>query len=305
MLRTRAAADLARRDADGRAGRLHPAPADRQDLRRHDRERGSPAAGRGRCGRAGERRQSARAQSRRPHLELVPPGAPEKPDHAADVYRWDVFVLCGDPKSPESGAMYHAGVSENGWFTDPDNMGVDPAGRLWVCTDGPPDAGFNDGALRHGDRGARSRAAAALLSPAGRRRKCARRPSRRTAGPCSSRSSIPASFGYDGEDAASVADADTNWPDFIEGSPPRPRSSCSAARTRISSAAECSQDAEMRRCTPSRLSANASNTFRAVSSRKICSLSPPRVAYSSARCMKPASGVVSGAFPSALKSVAM
>ena len=77
-------------------------------------------------------------------LELTPPGAPDRPDHAAETFAWDVFILCGDPSDPASGAMCNPATSANGWFTDPDNISVDPAGRLWVTTDGPPDAGFND-----------------------------------------------------------------------------------------------------------------------------------------------------------------
>src|SRR3546814_20345909 len=77
-------------------------------------------------------------------LELIPPGAPSAADHAAESFAWDIFALCGDPSDPEQQARYHAGTSAAGWFVDPDNLGLDPQGRLWVCTDGPPEPGFSD-----------------------------------------------------------------------------------------------------------------------------------------------------------------
>ena len=100
---------------------------------------------RGRCGRAGQRRQSARAQSRWPPARAGPAGAPDKPDHAADVYRLGrLRAVRRSERARRAARCATRDVPANGWFTDPDNLGVDPAGRLWVCTDGPPDAGFND-----------------------------------------------------------------------------------------------------------------------------------------------------------------
>lgn len=155
-------------------------------------------------------------------LELVPPGAPEKPDHAADNYRWDVFVLGGDPAVPTDEARYHPDVTENGWFTDPDNIGVDPAGRLWVTTDGPPPQNHVD-ALYVMDTEGPGRALSRLfyIPPVGSE--------------CCSPAFTPdgtslfLSIQHPGalrldenEDATSVANAGTNWPDFIDGMPARP-----------------------------------------------------------------------------------
>lgn len=132
-----------------------------------------------------------------------------------------MFALCGDPNDPSSGAKYHPGTSENGWFTDPDNMGVDPAGRLWVCTDGPPDAGFNDALYvmaTEGDERALSRL---FYSPPRGAEVCSPTftPDGRT---MFISIQHPGGLRQDGDDATSIADAGTNWPDFVEGGPARP-----------------------------------------------------------------------------------
>ncbi|MFI0846205.1 PhoX family protein [Mesorhizobium sp. IMUNJ 23232] len=155
-------------------------------------------------------------------LELVPPGAPDKPDHAAEKFAWDVFVLCGDPAVPADECRYHPDTSANGWFTDPDNIGVDPAGRIWVTTDGPPPEDLAD-ALYAMDTEGPGRALPKLfyIPPVGSE--------------CCSPAFTPdgttlfVSIQHpgalrlgDNEDATSVADAGTNWPDFSDGMPARP-----------------------------------------------------------------------------------
>lgn len=154
-------------------------------------------------------------------LELTPPGAPEAADHAADRFRWDVFILCGDPADPASGAMCHPETSANGWFTDPDNLAVDPEGRLWITTDGPPDAGFND-ALYVTDTDGPGRGLPRLfyLPPVGSE-VCspAFTPDGRT---LFISIQHPGEVGLDREDATSIADLDTAWPDFVAGTPARP-----------------------------------------------------------------------------------
>lgn len=69
-------------------------------------------------------------------LELRPPGGrgPDA-DHAAPEFRWDVFLLAGDPSKPAVGARYHPGTSKDGWFGSPDNMAFDNRGRIWISTD--------------------------------------------------------------------------------------------------------------------------------------------------------------------------
>lgn len=175
----------------------------------------------------GDPREQVNAANPRPNnfaghvLELIPPGAPGAADHAADAFAWDIFALCGDPADPAQQARYHAGTSRNGWFVDPDNLGVDPSGRLWICTDGPPDAGFND-ALYAADVEGEGKALSKLfyLPPMGS--EC-----------CSpwftpDGRSLFVSVQHPGElrwsdmdDATTLAEAGTRWPDFGD-MPPRP-----------------------------------------------------------------------------------
>ncbi len=76
-------------------------------------------------------------------VELVPPA---DGGHGADSYRWEMLLLCGDPRNPLHGADYHPEVSSDGWLADPDNCAFDGLGRLWIATDGAPKtAGFADG----------------------------------------------------------------------------------------------------------------------------------------------------------------
>ncbi|CAX25510.1 conserved protein of unknown function, putative exported protein precursor (tat pathway signal) [Methylorubrum extorquens DM4] len=65
-------------------------------------------------------------------IEITPDGT----DHAAETFRWEVLVRCGDPAKPEVKASFSALTTENGWFGMPDNCTVDGRGRLWIATDG-------------------------------------------------------------------------------------------------------------------------------------------------------------------------
>lgn len=173
----------------------------------------------------GEQVNAANPRGPNPHghlLELVPPGSPDKPDFAAERFGWDVFILCGDPAKPEEGAMYHPATSANGWFTDPDNLSVDPAGRLWVATDGPPPEGIAD-ALFVMDTEGPGRALPRLFYVAPIGSEC-----------CSPTFTPDGQTVFisiqhpgelrlaDDEDATSIEDAGTLWPDFVAGMPARP-----------------------------------------------------------------------------------
>lgn len=66
-------------------------------------------------------------------------------DHAATTARWEILVRCGDPALPAFGALWNPATSADGWFGSPDNCAFDPAGRLWVATDGNETTGAADG----------------------------------------------------------------------------------------------------------------------------------------------------------------
>jgi uncharacterized protein len=61
----------------------------------------------------------------------------EAGDHAATAFHWGIFIACGDPNNPDHQASYQ-GHKDLCWFTCPDNVAFDAAGRLWVATDGQP-----------------------------------------------------------------------------------------------------------------------------------------------------------------------
>ena len=83
-----------------------------------------------------------RALNRHGHiLELIPPHQ----DHSASEYSWEVFLLAGNPQNNFDRSYYHSGVTENGWFSNPDNCTFDNKGNLWIATDGFRRLGSADG----------------------------------------------------------------------------------------------------------------------------------------------------------------
>src|SRR5262249_24803362 len=79
-------------------------------------------------------------------LELTPPADEHgRPVPSAARFRWEGFLLCGDPREAKSQTRYGEGTSENGWLGCPDNCAFDPRGRLWIATDGADGMGFCDG----------------------------------------------------------------------------------------------------------------------------------------------------------------
>ncbi len=141
-------------------------------------------------------------------LELIPPD-----DHGADQFRWRVFLLCGDPANPADGATFHPATSREGWFVQPDNIGFDPAGRLWVCSDGP-------GVRRHDglwvmDVDGPEAGLPRLFYSAPVQAECcspAFTPDGET---------MFLSIQHPAERALNLASPSTTWPDFSSGMPPR------------------------------------------------------------------------------------
>ncbi len=62
---------------------------------------------------------------------------PERGEHGAPTFAWDLFVVAGNP-------VVHGGTAKGGsanitpqnMFNSPDGLGFDGAGRLWILTDG-------------------------------------------------------------------------------------------------------------------------------------------------------------------------
>ncbi|MFA5948988.1 MAG: PhoX family phosphatase [Hyphomicrobium sp.] len=154
-------------------------------------------------------------------IEITPQGG----DHAAPTFTWEILLQCGDPAVADVGATYHAATSKNGWFGSPDNCAVDSEGRLWVATDGNsgPKTSRADGIWAIETEGpGRGTSRCFFQVPRGAE----------MCGPCFT-PDLETFFvavqhpGEANEDEAgarvSTFDApSTRWPDFKEGTPPRP-----------------------------------------------------------------------------------
>jgi secreted PhoX family phosphatase len=159
-----------------------------------------------------------RVNNRHGHvLEMLPPGFDSgSADHAATTYRWRPFIIAGDPRLADSGAQYHADVSQLGWFSNPDNIAFDPQGRIWLSTDGSGDFGRADG-LWAADVSGPGRALSRrfFTCPLGAE----------LTGPCFTPdgTTLFVSVQHPGEsDGSNFQTPSTRWPDFADGVPPRP-----------------------------------------------------------------------------------
>jgi secreted PhoX family phosphatase len=72
-------------------------------------------------------------------LEIIEDGG----DHAGETFTWSLPIVCGDPTDPST---YFAGYDKTkvSPISCPDNVAFDPAGNLWISTDGNA-LGSNDG----------------------------------------------------------------------------------------------------------------------------------------------------------------
>lgn len=149
-------------------------------------------------------------------IEIVPPLAGGRPDHTAEECEWGFFLLGGDPRNPEHGARYASPVSAQGWIAAPDNIAFDPAGRLWITTDGQEDAaGFNDSLYATEVSGAaRGATRCFFVAPSGAE----------VTGPAftpDGRTLFLAVQHPGADDGSSFEKPSTRWPDFQDGVPPR------------------------------------------------------------------------------------
>ncbi|MGR8919560.1 MAG: PhoX family protein [Gammaproteobacteria bacterium] len=155
-------------------------------------------------------------------LRLLPPGAPGTGvDHAARSFRWEHFVLAGNPADPAHRADYPGRTGDGGWFVAPDNCAFDPAGRLWIASDQGrdwPRTGMADGlwATRR-DASDRYDFRRFFRAPVGAE----------VCGPeftpdgCTLFLAVQHP-GVDGVPGGSYDAPGTRWPDFVSGQPPRP-----------------------------------------------------------------------------------
>ncbi len=167
---------------------------------------------------ANRRRMNAEvdAANPRPHntfghiLELVPPDG----DHSALKFKWEVFLLAGNPGQPEQGAGYHPQVSSNGWLMCPDNCDFDAEGRMWIATDGANLHGLADGVWATDVAGpGRALTRHFLRAPIGAE----------VCGPCFTpdNTTFFCAIQHPGE-GSTYAHPTTRWPDFRADQPPRP-----------------------------------------------------------------------------------
>ncbi len=61
---------------------------------------------------------------------------PSNGDHTADTYRWDLFVMAGNPTVHQDANGGSTNVTEGNMFNSPDGISFDEKGLLWIQTDG-------------------------------------------------------------------------------------------------------------------------------------------------------------------------
>jgi len=149
-------------------------------------------------------------------LEMVPPGRGADADHAAQQFSWEIPLMAGNPAEETDGAKYHAGMSSNGWLSNPDNCAFDSKGRLWIATDGAPKSGIADGVWATDVEGeGRMLTKRFFAAPRGAE----------LCGPCftpDDRTFFAAVQHPADEKDSTFANPSTRWPDFRDDMPTRP-----------------------------------------------------------------------------------
>lgn len=145
-------------------------------------------------------------------IEIVEPEG----DFTATKSTWEILVKCGDPDNPAHGTTWNPLTSPNGWFGSPDNCAIDPAGRLWVSTDGNEKTSAADGLWAMETTGVRRGTSRAFFRTPIGAELCGPRftPDGKTL-------FLAVQHPGDTDDATFEAPA-TRWPDFEANTPPRP-----------------------------------------------------------------------------------
>ena len=152
-----------------------------------------------------------RALNRHGHiLEFIPPDQ----DHSAREYTWEVFMLAGNPQQHFDQAYYHKSITENGWFSSPDNCSFDTKGNLWIATDGFYRFGSADGIWVSATDGDHKALSKHFLRAPKEAEICS---------PCftPNQKTMFCSVQHPGGDS-SFDQPSTRWPDFDSNVPPRP-----------------------------------------------------------------------------------
>jgi uncharacterized protein len=137
---------------------------------------------------------------------------------ASEHSTWEILLKCGDPSVAEVGATFSSATTANGWFGMPDNCAIDSEGRLWVATDGNNEkaTGRADGIWAVDTEGeARGTSKLFFRVPRGAE----------MCGPNFTPGSenMFLSVQHPGDEGlATFENPATRWPDFQDGTPPRP-----------------------------------------------------------------------------------
>jgi secreted PhoX family phosphatase len=61
---------------------------------------------------------------------------PENADHANDKFKWEIFLLAGNPKVHANNNAGSKNINTDNMFNSPDGIGFDSRGGLWIQSDG-------------------------------------------------------------------------------------------------------------------------------------------------------------------------
>ncbi|MCX7364006.1 MAG: PhoX family phosphatase [Alphaproteobacteria bacterium] len=153
-----------------------------------------------------------RARNDHGHILEITPG---DGDHGSTEGTWDILLAAGRP-GVDAGTSYNPAISAEGWLTCPDNVTFDSKGRLWIATDSGEVAGTADGLYACDlDGPGRALTRQFFVAPIGAE----------VCGPTLTPDdrTLFLAIQHPGEGKGSSYETPTTrWPDFKDGTPPRP-----------------------------------------------------------------------------------